>query len=92
VVLKIGRPSAREPVGLIGLILVTTGRSLPFAYITPTDAERSWPNARSNCALVCHVWPATKFGSTAHGDWGLSVPVVTPLGNAGAPAAVPLNV
>src|SRR5206468_9677908 len=34
VVLKVGRPSASVPIGLIGLMLVTTGSWLPLAYIT----------------------------------------------------------
>src|SRR5687767_15644482 len=92
VVLKIGRPSARVPIGLIGLMLVITGRSVPFAYMKLTDALRSRLTARSSCALVCHVWPTTKSGLTAHGDCTAKVPVPADAGKAGAPADVPLKV
>src|SRR5262245_17932608 len=92
VVLKIGRPSASVPIGLIGLMFVTTGRSLPFAYMTLTDALRLRLIARSSCALVCHVRATTNAGSTAHGDCTASAPVETEPGKAGAPAAVPANV
>src|SRR5262245_40462064 len=92
VVLKIGRPSASVPIGLIGLMLVTTGRSLPFAYMKLTDALRLRLIARSSCALVCQVRATTKSGSTAHGDCGGTVPVATDPGKPGAPAAVLANV
>src|SRR5436309_3063690 len=78
--------------GLIRLTSVTTGNWDPFAYITPIDAVRSRPNARSTWAFDCHVWPTWKSGSIAHGDCWLNVPDEMGAGNAGAPADVPLNV
>src|SRR5215468_9074964 len=92
VVLKIGRPSASDPVGLIRLTSLTTGSWVPFAYITLIDPVKSWPITRSICAFDCHVYATWKPGFTAHGDCCAIVPLVTPPGNAGAPAAVPLNV
>src|SRR5262245_41254582 len=92
VVLNTGRPSASVRIGLIGLMLVTTGRSLPLAYMTLTDALRLRLIARSSWALVCHVCAATNSGSTAHGDCGGTVPVDTEPGKPGAPAAVLANV
>src|SRR5260221_3380687 len=91
VVLKIGRPSASVPTGLIGLMFVTTGRSEPLAYMKPTETDVSRANARSIWTLFCQVWATTNAESTSHGDCAASVPVVTPLGNAGAPADEPLN-
>src|SRR5262245_54463771 len=92
VVLKTGRPSASVPMGLIGLMFVTTGRSYPFAYITPIDALNSRPSARSYWTLFCHVCPTRKPELTAHGDCWPTVPVETLLGNAGAPTEAPLTV
>src|SRR4029078_10390657 len=89
--LKIGRPSGSVPTGLIRLMSVTTGRLLPFAYITPTEAVMSCPNARSTCTLLCHVWATTKCGPPAQGAI-FSVPVEMPFGNGGAPACVGVNV
>src|SRR5206468_12870468 len=89
-------PSA--PIGLIRFASVTTGRSVPLAYITDTDAVKSLANSRSTCALACHVCATTNAGSTVHSAGGITaVPVAARLGNGGAPAvapaaaAVPLN-
>src|SRR6185295_20308837 len=91
VVLKIGRPSANAPIGLIGLMLVTTRSWLPVAYITERFAVRSRPIARSSCAFACQVCATSNEGSMAHGDCTASVPVDAPPGKAGAPAEVPLK-
>ena len=45
--LNTGRPSARVLIGLIGLMFVTTGRSLPLAYMPEIDTVKSRPTARS---------------------------------------------
>src|SRR5678815_2602146 len=74
-------------------MLVTTGSWLPFAYITERLTVRSRPIARSSCAFACQVCATSKSDATAHGDWMASEPAVAaPLGNAGAPAELPLKV
>src|SRR5581483_746252 len=91
-VLYTGRPSASTLVGLIGLMFVTTGRLLPRAYITPANAVKSRPTARSTWTFDCHVWATTKSGSTVHTALGsVAVPAEAAFGNAGAPGVVPLK-
>src|SRR5437762_6674875 len=92
VVLKTGRPSASVPVGLIGLMFVTTGRSEPFAYMKLTAALVLLFSARSSWALVCHVRATMKSESTAHGDCTARAPVPADAGKAGAPPALPAKV
>src|SRR5471030_211229 len=91
VVLKIGRPSASVPIGLIRLASVTTGRSDPLAYIRPADAVMLVQIGRASCTLLCHVCATTNAGSISHGDCWATVPVGAGAGNAGAPGVVPLK-
>src|ERR1700704_2898517 len=60
--------------------------------MNPTEAVKSRPNACSSCTFACLVRATWKSDDPAQGDCVDSVPVPAEFGNAGTPAAVPLNV